>query len=75
MPMRKFLIIAALLAAATPALAIECKLKVEGKTYISGPCKFSRIDKGGSFQIMGGDKWFAQVFPKGDGTADAFLER
>ena len=49
---------------ASPAFAAprqaQCKLIVDGKAYINGPCRFDTLDADGSFTITG-KTYFAYV--------------
>jgi hypothetical protein len=62
-----------LLAAAFPAAAAmrpaDCKLAVNGKSYISGACEFE-ADKDGSFRISG-NQYFVYVTVTGKDAAEA----
>lgn len=48
----------------------DCKLVVNGKSYIAGVCDFAPEDDG-SFQIIGGD-YFAKVTMQGKGRAEGY---
>ena len=58
---------------ASPAFAAprqaQCKLIVDGKAYINGPCRFDTLDADGSFTITG-KTYFAYV-TIADGEAHA----
>ncbi|MBR0686231.1 ricin-type beta-trefoil lectin domain protein [Bradyrhizobium manausense] len=41
-------------------MPVDCKLIVDGKTYIDGVCEFARTDADGSFSIYG-DKYWASI--------------
>jgi len=67
------------LAALTPPSAakdriVSCRIEVNGRVFLSGPCNFSP-DKDGSFSIGTSDtkpsKYFAYVNKNPDGTAEA----
>ena len=71
------------LAVAPPASGrsriVHCRITVDGRTYLDGPCEFN-ADKDGSFTIGVGiekdepSRYFAYVNKTDDGAADA-LER
>jgi hypothetical protein len=46
---------------------VQCKLVVEGKTYVNGPCRFEALGTDGSFTIAG-KAYFAYVVMD-EGTA------
>lgn len=75
--MRKIFIVAACILSIPASAEIrtaQCLLRVDGKTYIDGPCPFDR-DANGSFELGGngdGNPWFAYVVVADDGTARAY---
>jgi hypothetical protein len=75
-PTMRAILAAIALAACLPASVtlaasrqVQCKLVVEGKTYINGPCRFEALGTDGSFTI-GGKNYFAYVVID-EGTATA----
>lgn len=79
---RLIAVIVALVCTLTPALAetersrdriVECRLVIDRRDYIRGPCTFSRIDRDGSFQIMARNgRTFAQVLITGRGVGEGY---
>ena len=74
MLMRSTLLAAAIaLSLSDPALAgpcpADCKLIVNGKSYINGVCEFTADDKKGSFAIYGDEYWAMVNVENGKGDA------
>lgn len=64
------MLLALLLSLTVHAKPAQCKLTVNGRTYINGPCEFTPTG-GGSFEIQKGD-YFAYVNLNEDGTAEGW---
>lgn len=78
--MRRSLAILALAATTLPAFAqpdngrlVDCRLIVDGQSYIDGRCRFTPQGSDGSFQIMAGNgQYFAQVLITEPGKAAGY---
>jgi hypothetical protein len=77
--MREFCIVLTLFLAstATGAAAFTCRLVVDGKTYVDGPCNYHphvyEHGNDGSFDITSlSNGMFAYVFRNADGSADGW---
>ncbi|WP_315806914.1 MULTISPECIES: ricin-type beta-trefoil lectin domain protein [unclassified Bradyrhizobium] len=70
---RFMLLVASVLLAPIPTFAytqpIDCKLVVDGKSYVDGICEFARDDKAGSFSIYGAEYWAMVNVENGKGVA------
>ena len=62
------------MSSAAQAAQVDCVLEVGGRAYISGPCTFESLSRSdGSFRVNAmDDQYFAYVYVKPDGTAEAF---